>query len=101
MCPTCTGRLPGPPTAAPPSPPTSTPRPPSPPTAPTVTRRWTRSSPSSALTTMSQSQIQSQLSRTQQAIQRTAGVAPALFRPPYGKIGIDCHDCRRYDARHG
>jgi endo-1,4-beta-xylanase len=37
------------------------------------------------LTTMTQSQIQSQLSRTQQAIQQTAGVTPALFRPPYGE----------------
>ncbi|MFC7532423.1 polysaccharide deacetylase family protein [Actinoplanes sp. GCM10030250] len=37
------------------------------------------------LITMSQSQIQSQLSRTQQAIQQTAGVTPNLFRPPYGE----------------
>ena len=34
---------------------------------------------------MSQSEIQSQLSRTQQAIQQTAGVTPNLFRPPYGE----------------
>lgn len=33
----------------------------------------------------SQSQVQSQLSRTQQAIQQTAGVTPAVFRPPYGE----------------
>ncbi|MEU4425666.1 polysaccharide deacetylase family protein [Actinoplanes sp. NPDC024001] len=37
------------------------------------------------LITMSQSQMQSQLSRTQQAIQQTAGVTPAVFRPPYGE----------------
>jgi endo-1,4-beta-xylanase len=37
------------------------------------------------LTTMTQSQMQSQLSRTQQAIQQTAGVTPNLFRPPYGE----------------
>ena len=37
------------------------------------------------LTTMSQSQMQSQLSRTQQAIQQTAGVTPTIFRPPYGE----------------
>ncbi|WP_328474543.1 polysaccharide deacetylase family protein [Actinoplanes sp. NBC_00393] len=37
------------------------------------------------LITMSQSQIQSQLSRTQQAIQQTAGVTPTVFRPPYGE----------------
>ncbi|WP_272726457.1 glycoside hydrolase family 11 protein [Cellulomonas fimi] len=37
------------------------------------------------LVNMSQSDIQSQLSRTQQAIQQTAGVTPTLFRPPYGE----------------
>jgi peptidoglycan/xylan/chitin deacetylase (PgdA/CDA1 family) len=37
------------------------------------------------LTTLSSSQIQSQLSRTQQAIQQTAGVTPNVFRPPYGE----------------
>ncbi|WP_309238601.1 polysaccharide deacetylase family protein [Actinoplanes aureus] len=37
------------------------------------------------LLTMSQSQMQSQLSRTQQAIQQTAGVTPTVFRPPYGE----------------
>jgi len=37
------------------------------------------------LTTLSSSDIQSQLSRTQQAIQQTAGVTPTLFRPPYGE----------------
>ena len=37
------------------------------------------------LINMSQSDIQSQLSRTQQAIQQTAGVTPTLFRPPYGE----------------
>jgi len=37
------------------------------------------------LTTLSSSEIQSQLSRTQQAIQQTAGVTPDVFRPPYGE----------------
>jgi endo-1,4-beta-xylanase len=37
------------------------------------------------LTTLSSSAIQSQLTRTQQAIQQTAGVTPTLFRPPYGE----------------
>ncbi|MGY4644865.1 polysaccharide deacetylase family protein [Cellulomonas sp. URHB0016] len=37
------------------------------------------------LTTLSQSDIQSQLSRTQTAIKNTAGVTPTLFRPPYGE----------------
>jgi peptidoglycan/xylan/chitin deacetylase (PgdA/CDA1 family) len=37
------------------------------------------------LTTLSASQIQSQLAQTQQAIQQTAGVTPNLFRPPYGE----------------
>ncbi|WP_287913744.1 glycoside hydrolase family 11 protein [Cellulomonas sp.] len=37
------------------------------------------------LVNMSASDIQSQLSRTQQAIQQTAGVTPQLFRPPYGE----------------
>jgi len=37
------------------------------------------------LTSMGYSEIQSQLSRTQTAIQQTAGVTPRLFRPPYGE----------------
>ena len=37
------------------------------------------------LVNMSQADIQSQLSRTQTAIQQTAGVTPTLFRPPYGE----------------
>ncbi|MFS0702976.1 polysaccharide deacetylase family protein [Cellulomonas sp. 179-A 9B4 NHS] len=37
------------------------------------------------LVQQSQSQVQSQLSRTQQAIQQTAGVTPTVFRPPYGE----------------
>jgi peptidoglycan/xylan/chitin deacetylase (PgdA/CDA1 family) len=37
------------------------------------------------LTTMSSNDIRSQLTRTQQAIQQTAGVTPTLFRPPYGE----------------
>ena len=37
------------------------------------------------LVNMSASDIQSQLTRTQQAIQQTAGVTPQLFRPPYGE----------------
>ncbi|MBB2744335.1 UNVERIFIED_ORG: endo-1,4-beta-xylanase [Microbispora rosea subsp. rosea] len=34
---------------------------------------------------MSSSQIQSELQRTQQAIQQATGSAPKLFRPPYGE----------------
>ena len=37
------------------------------------------------LTTLGYNEIQSQLSRTQTAIQQTAGVTPQLFRPPYGE----------------
>ncbi|WP_182899007.1 polysaccharide deacetylase family protein [Microbispora sp. H10830] len=37
------------------------------------------------LTQMSSSQIQSELQRTQQAIQQATGAAPKLFRPPYGE----------------
>ncbi|MBX6384874.1 MAG: polysaccharide deacetylase family protein, partial [Microbispora sp.] len=37
------------------------------------------------LTQMSSSQIQSELQRTQQAIQQAIGTAPKLFRPPYGE----------------
>ncbi|MEV0459635.1 polysaccharide deacetylase family protein [Catellatospora methionotrophica] len=37
------------------------------------------------LVNLSSSEIQSQLTRTQQAIQQTAGVTPNLFRPPYGE----------------
>jgi peptidoglycan/xylan/chitin deacetylase (PgdA/CDA1 family) len=37
------------------------------------------------LVNLSQSDIQSQLSRTQQIIQQTVGTAPRLFRPPYGE----------------
>ena len=37
------------------------------------------------LINMSASDIQSQLSRSQQVIQQTAGVTPQLFRPPYGE----------------
>lgn len=37
------------------------------------------------LVNLSQSDIQSQLTRTQTAIQQTAGVTPTLFRPPYGE----------------
>ncbi|TQS01935.1 polysaccharide deacetylase family protein [Microbispora bryophytorum] len=37
------------------------------------------------LTQMSSSQIQSELQRTQQAIQQATGTAPKLFRPPYGE----------------
>ncbi|WP_405394012.1 polysaccharide deacetylase family protein [Microbispora hainanensis] len=37
------------------------------------------------LTQMSSSQIQSELQRTQQAIQQATGQAPKLFRPPYGE----------------
>ncbi len=37
------------------------------------------------LTQMSQSQMLSELQRTQQAIQQQTGTAPKLFRPPYGE----------------
>ncbi|MEU8384431.1 polysaccharide deacetylase family protein [Streptosporangium sp. NPDC048865] len=37
------------------------------------------------LTSMSSAQIQSELQRTQQAVQQAAGTAPTLFRPPYGE----------------
>lgn len=37
------------------------------------------------LTTLSAGDVQSQLSRTQTAIQQTAGVTPRVFRPPYGE----------------
>jgi peptidoglycan/xylan/chitin deacetylase (PgdA/CDA1 family) len=37
------------------------------------------------LVNLSQADIQSQLSRTQQIIQQTVGTAPRLFRPPYGE----------------
>lgn len=37
------------------------------------------------LTQMSQSQMLSELQRTQQAIQQATGTAPKLFRPPYGE----------------
>jgi peptidoglycan/xylan/chitin deacetylase (PgdA/CDA1 family) len=37
------------------------------------------------LTQMSASQINSELSRTQQAIQQATGQTPRLFRPPYGE----------------
>ncbi len=37
------------------------------------------------LINMSYNDVQSQLSRTQQVIQQTAGVTPNLFRPPYGE----------------
>ncbi|MFN8076853.1 MAG: glycoside hydrolase family 11 protein [Kineosporiaceae bacterium] len=37
------------------------------------------------LVNLSQSEIQSQLSRSQTVIQQTAGVTPTLFRPPYGE----------------
>ncbi|WP_182876836.1 polysaccharide deacetylase family protein [Microbispora sp. H10670] len=37
------------------------------------------------LTQQSSSQIQSELQRTQQAIQQATGTAPKLFRPPYGE----------------
>jgi len=37
------------------------------------------------LVNLSQSDIQSQLSRSQQVIHQTAGVTPTIFRPPYGE----------------
>ena len=37
------------------------------------------------LTTLSQSQIDSEISRTQQAIANAGGGTPKLFRPPYGE----------------
>jgi endo-1,4-beta-xylanase len=38
------------------------------------------------LVNMSYNDVQSQLQRTQQAIQQTAGVTPQVFRPPYGEV---------------
>ncbi|WP_218010959.1 polysaccharide deacetylase family protein [Herbidospora mongoliensis] len=37
------------------------------------------------MTSMSQSQMQSEIQRTQTAIQQATGTAPTLFRPPYGE----------------
>jgi peptidoglycan-N-acetylglucosamine deacetylase len=37
------------------------------------------------LTTLSSSQITSEISRTQSTLQQTTGSAPRLFRPPYGE----------------
>ncbi|WP_231648669.1 polysaccharide deacetylase family protein, partial [Saccharothrix sp. NRRL B-16348] len=37
------------------------------------------------MTQLSQAQMQSEISQTQQAIQSATGVAPKLFRPPYGE----------------
>ncbi|MEV3984653.1 polysaccharide deacetylase family protein [Nonomuraea sp. NPDC049758] len=37
------------------------------------------------LTQLGAAQIQSELPRTQQAIQQATGAAPRLFRPPYGE----------------
>lgn len=37
------------------------------------------------LTNLGYNEVQSQLSRTQTAIQQTAGVTPQVFRPPYGE----------------
>ncbi len=37
------------------------------------------------MTTLSSSQMSSEISRTQQAIQQVTGTAPKLFRPPYGE----------------
>ncbi|MFD0205313.1 MULTISPECIES: polysaccharide deacetylase family protein [Saccharothrix] len=37
------------------------------------------------MTQLSQAQMTSEISRTQQAIQSATGVAPKLFRPPYGE----------------
>ena len=38
------------------------------------------------LVNMSESDVRSQLSRTQQVVQQTAGVTPQVFRPPYGEV---------------
>lgn len=37
------------------------------------------------MTTLSSSQMSSEITRTQQAIQSATGAAPKLFRPPYGE----------------
>ncbi|MET9391417.1 polysaccharide deacetylase family protein [Streptomyces sp. NPDC006624] len=50
------------------------------------------------LTRLSQSQIDSEISRTQQAIAGAGGGTPKLFRPPYGETNATV---RSAAARHG
>ena len=50
------------------------------------------------LTRLSQAQIDSEISRTQQAISNAGGGTPKLFRPPYGETNATV---RSVAARHG
>lgn len=50
------------------------------------------------LTQLSQSQMDSEISRTQQAIQQITGAAPKLFRPPYGETNATL---RAVEAQYG
>ncbi|MEU6915248.1 polysaccharide deacetylase family protein [Streptomyces olindensis] len=50
------------------------------------------------LTRLSQAQIDSEISRTQQAIANAGGGTPKLFRPPYGETNATV---RSVAARHG
>ncbi|MGC0334224.1 peptidoglycan/xylan/chitin deacetylase (PgdA/CDA1 family) [Streptomyces sp. SAI-170] len=50
------------------------------------------------LTTLSQAQIDSEISRTQQAISAAGGGTPRLFRPPYGETNATV---RTVEAKYG
>ncbi|MFI8234766.1 polysaccharide deacetylase family protein [Streptomyces sp. NPDC085900] len=50
------------------------------------------------LTTLSQAQIDSEISRTQQAISAAGGGTPQLFRPPYGETNSTV---RAVEAKYG
>ncbi|MFJ8085783.1 polysaccharide deacetylase family protein [Streptomyces sp. NPDC096205] len=50
------------------------------------------------LTTLSQTQIDSEISRTQQAISAAGGGTPRLFRPPYGETNATV---RTVEAKYG
>ncbi|MFE0521635.1 polysaccharide deacetylase family protein [Streptomyces sp. NPDC058954] len=50
------------------------------------------------LTTLSQAQIDSEISRTQQAISAAGGGTPQLFRPPYGETNSTV---RTVEAKYG
>ncbi|KAJ3576363.1 hypothetical protein NP233_g477 [Leucocoprinus birnbaumii] len=50
------------------------------------------------LTTLSADQIQDEMQRTEEAIQRITGAAPAFFRPPYGNYN---DDVRRIAGQRG
>ncbi len=50
------------------------------------------------LTTLSSSQVNSEISRTQQVLQQLTGSAPELFRPPYGETNATV---RSVEAQYG